>query len=131
MPASGPRALLTPFGFTELESRLYCELLKRPNSTGYRLARAVGKATANAYQSLSNLVRKGAVLEDNGDPKRFRAVPPSELFAALRGTFDIQATVAEAAMERLARPANEERLYQVKNVEQALTHALALIGAAE
>jgi len=37
-------ALLAPFGFTDLESRLYCELLKHAPATGYRLAQLVGKA---------------------------------------------------------------------------------------
>ena len=51
---------LTSFGFTDSESRLYCELLRNGPSSGYRIAQIVGKAPANAYQSLRSLAQKGA-----------------------------------------------------------------------
>ncbi len=133
MPTSPslPDTVLVPFGFTELESRLYCELLKQPNATGYRLARAIGKATANTYQGLANLVRKGAILEDDTDPKSFRPVSPADLFSTLRRSFDTQATDAETALEQVFAPATEDRLYQLKHVEQTFTRARHLIDGAE
>ncbi|MFT3996482.1 MAG: helix-turn-helix domain-containing protein [Asticcacaulis sp.] len=122
---------LTPFGFTDLESRLYGELLKQSPLTGYRLSRAVGKAAANTYQALESLTRKGAVLADEAEPRNYRAVPPAELFAALRRTFTQQAEAAESGLSALYTPTPEERLYQLKSLPQALERARALIEGAK
>lgn len=122
---------LTAFGFTELESRLYAELLKRSPATGYKLSRAVGKATANTYQALESLVRKGAVIGDEAEPRGYRPVPPSELFAVLRRTFLNQSEVAEKALSTLHMPAPEERLYHLKSLPQALERACQMIDSAQ
>ena len=122
--------LLTPFGFTELESRLYGELVRRGPATGYGLGKAVGKATANAYQALNSLVHKGAVTEDDGDPKSYRPVPPAELFAALRGDFAGKAAHAEAAFSQVHARTTEQRLYQLKTLAQAVERARAIVRAA-
>jgi len=118
--------LLTSFGFTEMESRLYAELLKRGPATGYALGKALGKATANAYQALNSLVRKGAVNEDDGDPKSFSPVPPAELFAALRGEFSSKAQHAETAFSQIYARSSEQRLYQLRTLTQAVERARAI-----
>lgn len=123
------RALL-PFGFTELESRVYCALLSQSPATGYKLARAVGKAAANTYQALAVLVQKGAVIGDESEPRSFRPVPPAELFSRLRQSFDAQAQVAEQRLSALFAPSPEDRLYQLKNLPQALERARTLIAGA-
>ena len=113
MKAPEINSLLTPFGFTELESRLYGELVMHGPATGYRLGKAVGKATANAYQAVNSLVRKGAVVEDDSDPKFYHPVPPAELFAALRGDFAGKASDAEAAFAKIYARTSEQRLYRL------------------
>lgn len=123
-------ALLLPFGFTELESRLYCALLRQAPATGYKLARTVGKAAANAYQALASLVQKGAVIGDESEPRSFRPVPPAELFAVLRRDFSSQAEAAETQLAALYAPPQEDRLYQLKNLPQALERARSLIAGA-
>ncbi|MCE4554344.1 TrmB family transcriptional regulator [Roseateles cellulosilyticus] len=123
-------ALLLPFGFTELESRLYCALLRQAPATGYKLARTVGKAAANTYQALASLVQKGAVIGDESEPRSFRPVPPAELFAVLRQGFSTQADAAETQLAALYAPPQEDRLYQLKNLPQALERARSLIAGA-
>lgn len=125
-----PETALAELGFTETEARLYCELLRGGPATGYRLAQAVGKAPANAYQALSALAQKGAVLVEEGEPRTFRAARPEELLAALAAGFDRRRTAAEQALSDLAGPEDDERIYQLKSAEQALQRARAMIGAA-
>jgi len=121
---------LTPFGFTELESRLYAELLRQSPATGYKLARAVGKATANTYQALEGLTRKGAVIDDDADPRSYRPVPPEELFSVLRQSFLTQSEAAQDALSALYAPAPEDRLYHLKTLPQAIERARTLIDKA-
>jgi len=52
-------AALLDLGFTETEARLFCELTRLGPATGYRLSKAVGKATANTYQALETLDEHG------------------------------------------------------------------------
>jgi sugar-specific transcriptional regulator TrmB len=122
---------LTALGFTETEALVYCELLGSSPSTGYRLAQAVGKAPANTYQALSALVQKGAALVDESEGKTFRAVPPDELLAALAKAFESRRAAASNALERLARPAEDDRIYQLKSAEQVMQRAQMMIESAK
>lgn len=75
---------LTPFGFTPTESNSYGTLLELGPSSGYAVAKALSIARANAYQALDGLVTKGAaVLVSDSTPKRYRAVQPRAVFAAI------------------------------------------------
>lgn len=125
-----PVDALTALGFTETEALVYCELLEDSPATGYRLAHAVGKAPANTYQALSALAQKGAVMVDESDGKFFRAVPPAELLAALATTFEAKREAAAAVLERVALPAEDDRIYQLKSAEQVMQRALTMIDGA-
>lgn len=126
-----PQSLLAPFGFTELESRLYLELMRHAPATGYRLAQIVGKAPANTYQALAGLERKGAVVATESEPKTYHPVAPTELFAGLRRSFDTAAQQAVSELKAMHPPIPEDRLYRIKSVTQALERARALIESAE
>lgn len=128
--AEAPEALLTKFGFTELESRLYVQLMRHASATGYRLAQLIGKAPANTYQGLAGLMRKGAVISDEAEPKTYRAIAPTELFARLRQSFDTSAQRAVAALSAMHAPVEEDRLYRLRTVPQALQRARTLIESA-
>ncbi|MGH8320151.1 MAG: TrmB family transcriptional regulator, partial [Steroidobacteraceae bacterium] len=124
-------SLLTSFGFTELESQLYMQLMRHAPATGYRLAQLVGKAPANTYQALAGLGRKGAVVGTETEPRAYRPVAPTELFAGLRQNFDTAAQQAESALSAMHTPVEEDRLYQLKGVSQALLRARTLIESAQ
>lgn len=130
MATNKPVAALLDLGFTEIEARLYCELTRLGPSTGYRLAKAVGKAAANTYQALETLAQKGAVLVDERERRTWRAVAAEELVAALEAGFRDRSQAARAALAELEPPQAEARLYAVKTPEQALQRARAMIAAA-
>lgn len=131
---------LTPFGFTPTESRVYQVLLADGPGTGYAIARSAGLARANAYSALEGLVTKGAARSEDGQPKRFRAEPPSGVLAKI-------ANGQGEALERLSRaldgfgaPATASivELTSPKGLLQLLTHeigratrAIHLIAPAE
>jgi len=125
-----PEQRLAALGFTETEAAVYCELLRAPASTGYRLAQSIGKAAANVYQALAALSQKGAVLVEDGDAKTYRAVSPAELIAALSKSFEVRAADAAKALERLHEPAPDDRLYQLSTIEQVFERATAMIERA-
>ena len=60
MTTTNPTAVLLDLGFTEIEALVFCELTRLGPTTGYRLAKALGKAAANTYGALQTLAQKGA-----------------------------------------------------------------------
>ena len=135
MPSSEdavPVQVLTALGFNETEALVYCDLLKNPGSTGYRVARSINKAQANTYQTLNSLVQKGAAVFEEGDTRSFRATPPAELLARLRRQFEQQVDTARTTLTRLeARAEDDDRIYQLRNTEQVIERARAMLAAAE
>ena len=125
-----PEDALIPLGFTETEALAYCELLRAGPSTGYRIAQGIGKAQANTYKTLSTLAQKGAVIDDGGDPRSFRAVAPDRLIAALSTRFADQTEAAVGALARLKAHEPEDRLYQLRAPDQVWAQAEAMIDSA-
>ena len=72
---------LTPFGFTPTENLAYGALLELGPSSGYALAKELSIARANAYQALNGLVAKGAAIQTDDQPQRYRAERPDAILA--------------------------------------------------
>src|SRR5882724_8549304 len=72
---------LTPFGFTQTESRVYNALLGLGPTSGYAVARALGIARANAYHAITALQTKGALTVLAERPLRVRAIRADALIA--------------------------------------------------
>jgi len=50
---------LTDLGLNNLEANVYLALLIDPGSTGYRVAKNLGKPVSNVYQALESLTGRG------------------------------------------------------------------------
>ncbi|KQM93921.1 hypothetical protein ASE70_12785 [Sphingomonas sp. Leaf22] len=123
---------LTSFGFTELESRLYCELLRTGSASGYRLAQRIGKAAANVYQALNSLTQKGAVLvsDDLEDKRTYSPISPQHLLKMLQESFEERHASALAKLEAVYKPQSDERVYSVQGVQQIFERARAMLESA-
>lgn len=127
-----PETALTLFGFTELESRLYVELLRQSPLSGYRLAQIVNKAPANTYQALRALTVKGAVVlaERESDATTYCAVPPVELMASLSQAFEASCADALDSLHGVQTPSTVEQVYQLNSATQAVERAKAMLDGA-
>ncbi len=94
---------LTPFGFTPTEGIVYARLLDLGPSSGYAVGKALAIARANAYQALDGLVTKGGAVVSTDDPKTYRAVTPSALFALIAQQQAQQLDQLEQALDALGR----------------------------
>jgi sugar-specific transcriptional regulator TrmB len=111
---------LTALGLTGLEAAVYARLLRSAPETGYRVARAIGKPTANTYKALASLEEKGAVVVGDEARRLYRAVPPDELLDALERRFMDHRRRAAAGLAALEPPAGDDRIYQLKTPAQVL-----------
>jgi len=123
-------AALQALGFTELEAAIYTFLLQESPATGYRVAQAIGKATANTYKAISSLESKGAILVDEGGSRLCRAVPPEELLSQMDRRFQDQRRRAEEALSHLEQAPDDERVYHLRTRDQVLERARQMLGRA-
>jgi len=120
---------LEALGFTEMEAQAYAYLVANPSSTGYRVARGIGKPTANVYRALESLGRKGAVVHDRGATPSFRALSPDDLLVRLEYDFKQKKAAAARELAALRPDEGDERLYTLKSPEQVLARARILLAS--
>jgi len=121
---------LVALGFTEIEARAYCELLQRGPSTSYQLASAIQRAPSNIYSTLEGLRRKGAILGDESEPRSFRALPVTTLLASLESGFKRHKQAALESLRTVGSKFRDDRLYNLKGVEQVFERGRAMLGDA-
>ena len=130
MPADVSQ-ILTPFGFTSLESEIYTFLLRESPATGYRVAQAIGKAAANTYKAIESLQQKGAVLVEEGSNRSCRAVPSDELLARLTRDFEWRRAEAELHLANISSLNSDDRVYTLRSRAQIVERARHMLGGAQ
>ena len=117
---------LTPFGFTPTESKVYQVLLTGGPGTVYAVARSAGLARANAYSALEGLVAKGAARGEDGQPKVYRAEPPTGVLARITAAQGDALDRLATALEGFGAPASPSivELSSVRGMLQLLTHEI-------
>jgi len=76
--------LLSKFGLTSSESKVYISLLQMDASTGYKVSGKSGVARSKVYNILTTLVNKGLVLQSKDENSLYTALPVEELIAKLQ-----------------------------------------------
>ena len=122
---------LRNLGFTDLEARIYTELLRESPSSGYQVAKALRKPAANVYKALQTLEGRGAVLVDEGETRLCRAVPAGEFLQRLDRQFQAQKKQAAEALKNLPGPREDVRIYQIGSPEQVMERCRKMLADAE
>lgn len=121
---------LVNMGLTPLEAEIYAHLARGPVSTGYGIAKAIGKPTANVYKAVRTLQMKGAIVVDGGETQLCRAIPPRELLDRLDRQFRGHRDRAASMLARLPAPSPDARVYRLSSVTQVIDRCRSMIGAA-
>src|SRR5215475_6212545 len=122
---------LENLGFSEIESLIYCFLLKESPATGYRISHAIGKPTANTYKAIAALAQSGAIVVDDSQNRLCRAVPPAELLERLDRDFGARRHQAAAQLAKIRPASGDDRVYQLEDVDQAFERARAMLDGAK
>jgi sugar-specific transcriptional regulator TrmB len=130
MSTDGGIEALVELGFSRLEAEVYTLLLRESPATGYRVAQAIQRPAANVYKAIEALAAKGAVLVDDGTTRMCRAVPQSELLRQLAARFAERRSRAAKELAGIAKPAHDDRVYQLGSREQTLTRVREMLGRA-
>lgn len=125
-------ASLVEIGLAGLEAEVYVFLVGEPGATGYRVAQAIGKPTANTYKAIAALEKKGAVLVDDGSTRVCRAVPWQTLLAQHAEQQRQRLETASSALARLntASDDDDDGLYRLGSADAAIALARRVIAEA-
>lgn len=113
-----PTAPLIALGLTALEAQAYTFLLAKSPSTGYQVARGIGKPTANTYKALEALLQKGAIIRENGPVRQYRALGISDLLEGLARRHRELCAEAESSLKMMRGSDSDDRLYQLATPQQ-------------
>jgi sugar-specific transcriptional regulator TrmB len=123
---------LQKFGFKEIESRVYLELVKAPNSNGSQLARSLNLPRTSVYSALDNLYEEGIVfLLPNKKSKTYKAVPPEELLDNLEEVYINSIEFLQSEFEKIDIKREDRNYVNIKGEETFLEEARKMLRAAE
>ena len=109
---------LIDLGLTVLESEIYAFLVQNSPATGYRVAKEIGKPTANTYKAIQSLQDKGFIIVEDSTNRLCRAVPMEEFLDGLERRFFYLKTQAKKELSKLKPAPDDERLYYLKTPDQ-------------
>jgi len=130
MEVNTPVNALMNLGLTGLEAEIYINLLGNHPSTGYAVAKGLGKPTANVYKALDTLAQKGAVEIEEGKKRLVRPIPYQELLHNLEISFNRQCSVAAKSLAALPAPEQDHRIYHLHTYDQVLGKCRTLMDGA-
>ncbi len=122
---------LIELGFSETEAKVFGFLVQSSPATGYRISHAIGKQTANTYKAIAVLEERGAIIVDDGETRLCRAVPPDEFLEQMERDFQRTKGIARASLMSLHSSHNDDRVYQLKTVDQVLQRAMSMVSQSQ
>jgi len=122
---------LQGLGLTALEATIYLHLARSPRRTGYRVAHALGKPTANVYAALESLRKKGAIVVEPGESRVFRALPADTLQRVLEEKFKERTGRLGEVLGQWRTGDDDAGVYQLAEPEQVYAQAHAMLRKAK
>lgn len=122
---------LVDLGLTALEAEVYCFLVENSPATGYKIAKAIGKPTANTYKTIQSLQAKGFIFIEDGTNRLCRAQPVKEFLDSLEKRFNQTRQEAENELSKLKPAPDDERLYYLHTPDQVFEKFRQMLDSCE
>lgn len=123
--------LLQSLGMNRLEAEIYIFLLQQPDPvTAYRAAQVLGKPTANVYKAVDSLVRKGAVMVDEGQTRLLRPAPAEEFLGQLEAGFHARTQQAASMLSELQTMESDGGIYHLESADLVIERCCAMLKGA-
>jgi sugar-specific transcriptional regulator TrmB len=127
--------LLDRFGFTDYEATCLVAVLRQPGATAAEIADASTLPRSRVYDVADDLADRGYLEVQEGDPKRYRALPADDLVATLRSRYDEtidELSEALADVERIdEEPDARAAVWSFTGEDAALARSWEIIEEAE
>lgn len=107
-------------------------LVREPASTGYKIAKALGKPVPNTYKILETLESRGTILlDDSGRSRLYSALPIEEYIEQQVYGLKYTGDMLKRELRSMSSTPPEEGVYRLSNVRQVYAKAAAMIASAE
>lgn len=123
--------LLSKFGLTSSEAKVYVSLLQMDASTGYKVSGKSGIARSKVYNVLSSLVNKGLVLQSKDEKSLYTALPVDELVSKLQHDSKQDIAGIYKSLENLSPETNSSLIWSVNAYDQVFEKVLFQIRNAQ
>jgi sugar-specific transcriptional regulator TrmB len=120
-------AALTEIGLSRLEAEVYSFLAGSTPQTAYRVAKEIGRPTANVYKAVEALARLGGLVIQEGDNRECRAVSIKEFLHHLKKDFARRAKQVEQTLASTSQSYEDERVYQIQSVPLAFERCCTML----
>lgn len=117
-------------GFSDNETKVYVELLKRPSQNGSQIAKELNITRPSAYLAIDKLYRKGAVYLVSGNSKDYVAKDPESLLSDLQKQVRKAADELKQDLDSLNEETKQDIFYNIEGEENAIQKAKELIKSA-
>lgn len=123
---------LQEIGLSRFEAEVYIFLLKESPSTGYNIAKKLGKAAPNIYPVLDSLIQKGAVnIDDFSNTKKYYAVNPDIFSKHINGAFIKKSTEMAESLKDIKNTLDEEFIQRIPTESHVFEVCSDIISRAE
>ncbi|TBL68210.1 TrmB family transcriptional regulator [Paenibacillus thalictri] len=123
--------LLTRFGFSKNEARVYLALVQEDAATGYQISKNTGISRAEVYRVLGNLADKGAVVWQQTEPALYMAVEPESFLSGLEAKFNSDLQKVRVEFKEINRQKSNETIVYVKGYDHVVRRAKQMIQSAQ
>lgn len=123
--------LLRKLGLNQLEAEIYIFMLPQPPMTAYKIAKNVGKQTANVYKAVETLTRKGALIVEDGPSRRCRIVPPRVFLHRAEQDYREISLETRNALKNIEISPIDEYVYRLDSVEQVYAYCREMLEKAK
>lgn len=107
-------------GLNDLEADVYMLLLQEEALTGYKVAKQLGKPTANVYKAIDSLAKKGALLLEDKQSSQCKAVPIAEFCDTVEAGIRRKTKEAREVFNLSKNETYDEKSYQLQSVDLVL-----------
>jgi sugar-specific transcriptional regulator TrmB len=121
---------LVALGFSRLEAAIYVYLLEESPATGYQIAKAIEKPNANTYQALESMAQRGLLLVEDGQPRRYRAVPHKEMLHRLGADYTARVETASKDLDAIRPATGDLQVYRITEYTQVIERCRAMLARA-
>ncbi len=123
--------LLQQIGLNKYEAEAYYTLLTHGALTGYEVGKYSQVPGSRSYEILERLQEKGLALVQPGDPPRYRAQDPQDVFARFRSTMETTLQTLSASLAALTQADKASEFWVVRGRQQVLVQARSMIAQAQ
>lgn len=123
--------LLQQIGLNKYEAEAYYTLLTHGALTGYEVGKYSQVPGSRSYEILERLQEKGLALVQSGDPPRYRAQDPQEVFARFRSTMEATLQTLSASLAALTQADKASEFWVVRGRQHVVAQARAMIAQAQ